>query len=107
MIHTGSYRENSNRVQKPFHLLLRYFKVAEMHPLFPMIPHSTARLKVINPAMALKSQDGVFSSKEGLTEALWRKPKQRTLKREEEKLRGESQSFRSATTLGNVRTQVG
>lgn len=39
-LHTGSYRENSNRMQEPFHLLLKYFRVAEMHPIFPMIPPS-------------------------------------------------------------------
>lgn len=60
-IHTGLCRENSNRMQKPFHLSLKYFIVTEMHPVFPMIPHATARLAAINSAPALVNQDRVFS----------------------------------------------
>lgn len=61
MIHTGLYRGNSNGIQKPFYLLLKNFKVTEMHPIFPMIPHSAARLTAINSAMVLIGQDRVFS----------------------------------------------
>lgn len=61
MIHMGSNRENSNRMQKSFHLSLKHFKVTEMEPIFPMIPHSTARLTAINSSLTLVSQDRVFS----------------------------------------------
>ena len=46
---------------KSFHLLLKNFTVTEMHLIFPIIPHSTARLMAINFTMVLISQDTIFS----------------------------------------------
>lgn len=48
-------------MQKPFHLLLKNFKVTEMHPIFPMIPPSAAILTAVNSATVLISQGKTFS----------------------------------------------
>lgn len=50
------HRENSHRMHKSFHLLLKSCRVTEVQPLFPMIPHSAGRLAARNATMVLRSQ---------------------------------------------------
>lgn len=47
-------------MQKPFHLWLKNLTVAEMQPVFPMIPHSSARLTAAS-TMVPRSQPRIFS----------------------------------------------
>lgn len=46
---------------KSFRLFLKNFTVTEIHPIFPVIPHSAAKVTAINSTMVVVSQDRIFS----------------------------------------------
>lgn len=103
----GSYRENSNRMVKSFHLLLKNFSHRDASHLSH---NSSFNCQADGNKFyhgSYKSGHNFLFSKEGLTEAFWRKTKQRRIREGEEKVgwgervRGsEDGHYPSTTTSG-------
>lgn len=97
MAHTSCHREDSNRVQKPFHLLLENFKVSRRTHLstrsFIQLPHWLQEIL----SFAYKSVQSFPFSEESLPEALW-KAREMRKKSKLKKVQGQKSRFTLGTS---------